>query len=291
MAYLNHSFKLPVFFPALITAILLQVLSNYANDYGDFVKGTDSKANRTDRALAAGEISPSGMKQALVVVSMATLASGIVLLNNALSLNTTFVLYLLLGLAAIAAAIKYTVGRGAFAYHGLGELFVFIFFGLAAVAGTYFLMCGSVTPRVWLGGAGMGLLSSGVLNVNNMRDMDADQASGKKTLALRLGMRLALIMHRAFIIAGFLFVFVSFLSESGGLQIRPNLTESLLLMLVFSPVILLLAGHVSGLAQLAAEGPAEGQEQRAPWNAQLKRLSLTTLLLVVLYWICALLFV
>ena len=291
LSYLNNHFKWEVLLPALLTATLLQVLSNYANDYGDFVKGTDARAGRQDRALAAGEISPRQMKQAMVIVSVAALGSGIVLLNNALSLNTTFLLYLLLGLGAITAALKYTVGKGAYAYQGLGEVFVFIFFGLVAVCGTHFLMCGQVLPRVWLAGAGMGLLSSAVLNVNNMRDISTDREAGKRTVAMRLGIKGALFLHRFLIATGFLFVFASFLSELGGLQIRPNLTETLLLLLAYAPVILLLTGHMSALRDLAAAGVPETHEGRLPWNRQLKNLSLSSLLLVVMYWICCLLFV
>lgn len=290
LAYLNKNFKWEVFVPALITAILLQILSNFANDYGDYVKGTDQKAGRQDRALSSGALSKKSMRAGIVVVSLACLSFGLVLLYNSEVWNLTFAGFLLLGVGAIAAAIKYTVGKKAYAYSGLGDLFVFVFFGLVAVCGTHYLMTGFLQPRVWLAATGLGFLSASVLNVNNMRDMESDRQSGKKTLALRIGYRLSLFYHRLLLAAGFLAVIISFLSENGGLQIRSNLTEALMLILAYSPVIIMLAGHGSALNELVSKGAPMTHDERIPWNAQLRNLSLTILLLVFFYWITALLF-
>jgi len=121
--------------------------------------------------------------------------------------------------------------------------------------------------------------------------MDSDQKAGKNTLALRLGKYWAMFYHKGLVLLGFLMVFVSFLSESGGLEIRPNLTEPMLLMLVYAPVVLLLTSHVNTLKELVSLKSPGTSEERAPWNQQLKKLSLSILLLVALYWLTSFLFV
>lgn len=291
IAYLNKSFKWEVLVPALLTAVFLQILSNFANDYGDFKKGTDQKANRKDRALASGALTMKQMRWGIAVVSLLSMAFGLVLLYNAVDFNSTFLFFFILGMSAIAAAIKYTIGRGAYAYYGLGDVFVFVFFGMVAVCGTHYLMCGYLQPRIWLAGGGLGLLSAAVLNVNNLRDMETDRESGKRTLAQRMGFRLALFYHRLLLVGGFLAVFMSFLSQNGQLQIRPNVTEAMMLLLAYSPVIILLAGHGNAMRDLIASGAPQSHEQRIPWNAQLRNLSMTILLMVLFYWVTSILFV
>lgn len=291
LAFLHGKLQGSITLLAILTAVLLQILSNLANDYGDYIKGTDRAANRTDRALASGKISPENMKTGIIITALMALGSGLALLMLSLTINVTFLLFLLLGILAILAAITYTVGKRAFAYSGLGDLVVFIFFGPVAVLGTFYLMAGSFLPQVCLASIGMGMLAAAVLNVNNMRDIDSDQKAGKNTLALRLGKYWAMFYHKGLVLLGFLMVFVSFLSESGGLQIRPNLTEPMLLMLVYAPVVLLFTSHVNTLKELASLKSPGTSEERAPWNQQLKKLSLSILLLVALYWLTAFLFV
>lgn len=195
---------------ALLTAISLQVLSNLANDYGDFEKGTDSMGNRSDRALASGNISPASMKRAVILSTVISFVLGIGLLIYALGIESKgFLILLVTGLLAIGAAIKYTVGKTAYGYHGLGDLAVLIFFGVVAVSGSYYLYC----PDWWMvlthslfPGLAVGLLSVGVLNINNIRDINADRMNGKRTLAVIMGREGAIIYQALLVILAFAMV-------------------------------------------------------------------------------------
>ena len=188
---------------AALTTTLLQILSNMANDYGDSQKGTDN-VNRIGplRTVQSGEISPSQMKTGIWVLSFLSLFSGVLLLYVSFK-NDFFIalLFFIIGIAAIAAAIKYTVGKGAYGYAGFGDLFVFIFFGLVGVFGSYYLNTHNFRLDVFLPAVSIGLLSTGVLNLNNLRDIENDIKSGKHTLAARLGYKKAKI-YQAFLIFG-----------------------------------------------------------------------------------------
>jgi len=210
LAYAGIPFKWLTFWLAVTTTLFLQILSNLANDYGDAVKGTDNE-NRVgpQRAVQSGAISTGQMKNAIIVFATLSLVSGLGLLYLALGNHfLTALLFFGLGLAAIAAAIKYTVGDHAYGYRGLGDLFVFIFFGLVAVMGTYYLNTLYLNVAVLLPASAMGLLSAGVLNLNNMRDIDNDRASGKHTLATALDYHKARVYHAVLIGLAFLFAFV-----------------------------------------------------------------------------------
>lgn len=195
LASTNSSFNIYVVIMAVITTLLLQILSNLANDYGDAVKGTDNK-NRVgpERAVQSGIISRKEMKTGIITLSGLSLISGLLLIWVSLK-NDFFVafVFLVIGLAAIAAAIKYTIGKNAYGYSGFGDIFVFIFFGLTAVCGTYFLATLNFKIDILLPAVTMGFLSIGVLNLNNMRDMENDKSSGKYTIALKLGYKAAKI--------------------------------------------------------------------------------------------------
>ena len=182
---------------SIVTTLFLQILSNLANDYGDGLKGTDNSDRLgPQRAIQSGEISPAKMKTAIMIFVLLSLVSGIWLIVEALGSNWYLgLLFLVFGLAAIAAAIKYTMGKKAYGYSGFGDLFVFLFFGLLAVAGVYYLNTMSVNPSLFLPAISMGLLSTGVLNLNNMRDIENDLISGKKTLAATLGIEKAKKYH------------------------------------------------------------------------------------------------
>lgn len=201
-----YSINYLVIFLAFITAILLQILSNLANDYGDFTKGADN-ANRLgpDRMTQSGRISPKGMKNAVIIASVLSLISGIILIYSASAevISISSLLFLFAGLLAISAAIKYTVGKNAFGYSGLGDLFVFIFFGIIAVAGTFYLNTSQFIVYILLPATSIGLLTVAVLNLNNMRDIVNDKNSGKITLAVKLGMKGAKIYHALLIIIAF----------------------------------------------------------------------------------------
>ena len=180
------SFSSDIFLFAALTAVLLQILSNLANDYGDYKKGTDK--HRKDRQLAGGNISPKAMQVAIVLFVLLTLTSGITLLFLAFENDWKhWFQFLAIGLFSIAAAISYTVGKKAYGYHGLGDVFVFIFFGLVGVLGTAFLYKQHFLTVQLLPAIAYGALCVGVLNVNNIRDLDKDILTNKITFASKLG--------------------------------------------------------------------------------------------------------
>lgn len=204
LAAFDQAFRWPVFVLALLTAVLLQVLSNLANDLGDHLHGTDN-AGRVgpQRAVQSGAISTAAMKRAMWICGLLAFASGLALIVPALGLSFTTLLFLLLGLLAIGAAVKYTYGSNPYGYAGLGDISVLLFFGLLGVGGTYYLHTSRVDPLVLFPALGIGLLATGVLNLNNMRDAENDAASGKRTVAVRLGPARAKGYHAALVLAGF----------------------------------------------------------------------------------------
>jgi 1,4-dihydroxy-2-naphthoate polyprenyltransferase len=195
--------KWDVILLALLTTALLQILSNLANDLGDTLKGSDNEHRIGPmRAVQSGAITAGQMKAAVVVMAVLSLVSGLLLLWTAFGgFTREFLLLLGLGFAAIFAAITYTLGKKAYGYHGLGDVFVFLFFGLLGVAGTFYLIHHSFPSFVFVPAAAIGLLSAGVLNLNNMRDIENDKNSGKNTLAVKLGAKNAKIYH-SFLLTG-----------------------------------------------------------------------------------------
>lgn len=191
-----------VFFMALFTTILLQILSNVSNEYGDMVKGTDSESRvGPARSIQRGDISLQQMKGMIIALVILTAASGLILVVYAAE-SYFIIIFILAGGSAIAAAIKYTVGRKPYGYMALGDLFVFIFFGPVGVIGTFFLHTGSFSTGILLPSITTGLLSVAVLNLNNMRDIENDLKHGKITLASLLGVKYSRIYH-------FMLMFVS----------------------------------------------------------------------------------
>ncbi len=197
------TFRVEVLVLALLTATLLQVLSNLANDLGDHLRGTDN-VDRVgpQRAVQSGAISPARMKRAMVICGTMAFVSGILLITYALGLRSMTLAFLLLGLTAIGAAVKYTFGRNPYGYAGLGDVSVFLFFGLVGVMGTHYLHARYVEWSHLLPAIAFGLLSTGVLNVNNMRDIQNDAASGKRTLVVRMGSANARIYHTVLVLGG-----------------------------------------------------------------------------------------
>jgi len=192
---------------ALITTIGFQVVSNFANDYGDGVKGTDND-NRIgpERALQSGAISPKQMLNAIKITSLVTflVALGLIYLAFGTTHLNYFILFLILGIASIVAAIKYTMGSNPFGYSGYGDIFVFLFFGLLSVLGSYFLYTKELDYMLLLPAAALGLLSAGVLNLNNMRDRSSDEASNKRTLVVKIGANYAKYYHYCLLILALL---------------------------------------------------------------------------------------
>jgi 1,4-dihydroxy-2-naphthoate octaprenyltransferase len=191
-------FNWSIFGLTLLTTLLLQILSNLANDYGDAKKGADNDDRiGPERAIQSGLISASEMLKAIILFSILSLVAGIGLLFIAFkdNLNITFLIFLILGILSIAAAIKYTVGKSAYGYKAMGDLFVFIFFGLVGVIGSGYLQTQNVNSHLIYAGIAMGALCVAVLNLNNMRDRISDQKVNKNTLAVRLGFKKSKYYH------------------------------------------------------------------------------------------------
>ena len=193
---------------ALLTTIGFQVISNFANDYGDGVKGTDNEDRvGPKRAIQSGVISPKQMLKTIIISVVITLIFAISLIYISFGKDDFFnlIIFFLLGVASIAAAIKYTVGNKAYGYSGFGDLFVFLFFGLLSVCGSYYLYAKQLDFTIFLPAFSVGFLSIGVLNLNNMRDMESDVKSGKRTLVVKIGKEFAKYYHYYLLISSLLF--------------------------------------------------------------------------------------
>ncbi|MBR3492671.1 MAG: 1,4-dihydroxy-2-naphthoate octaprenyltransferase [Bacteroidales bacterium] len=195
---------------AAITAVLLQILSNLANDYGDFKKGTDSaKRVGPQREMQSGAITEKEMKRGLAITAGLCFISGAMLIFVFAGLTwQELVVFAALGISAVLAALLYTLGKRPYGYRGLGDLYCFLFFGWAAVAGTYYLATKNLDFSVLLPASAMGFLSNAVLNINNMRDYENDKASGKNSLVVKLGLRKAFVYHCLLIGGAFVFLTV-----------------------------------------------------------------------------------
>lgn len=283
IAQLRKPIDFSVVILAVFTAVLLQILSNFANDYGDFVKGTDSKASRSDRALSSGAIGVSQMKRAVFVTGFLAFFLGISLIYRSFKLqllteNSAYFLFGM-GLFSLAAAVFYTIGKRAYGYSGWGDFFVFVFFGLLPVLGMSLLLGVELSLESYLGGCGLGFLSVGVLNLNNYRDINTDKDNGKITLAVRLGPQKTLWYQRFLLIFGFGGVFLSFaLYIKSLLDVSGNSSNLVLFLVfgVFSPIAIFLARYFSETKLLL---PGDRDEL----NKQLKNLSLTTMLFVFVH--------
>jgi 1,4-dihydroxy-2-naphthoate polyprenyltransferase len=259
-------FRWPVAVLAALTTIFLQILSNFANDYGDAVSGKDTEARvGPRRAVATGDISKEAMLRAIVATGLLSLVSGVWLLVVALFEANALTFYSLfgLGLLSIAAAIGYTNGKRPYGYAGFGDVAVLLFFGLLGVLGTYFLHTLTFRPVLLLPAVSVGLLATGVLNINNIRDIDTDRATGKRSIPARLGRARAVWYHWALLVGamGCALVF-SWLTTAAAVEY---------LYLVSFPLLLL-----NGRAVATHRHPAE-------LNPRLGQLALTTLLFVVFF--------
>ncbi len=217
LAYYSGSFSWAVFILAMLTTLFLQILSNLANDYGDSKNGIDNETRvGPQRSVQSGLISAKAMKAMVIIFSTLSLISGSILVYvGTKGENFLFTLFfLILGLIAVASAIKYTVGKNPYGYRGLGDLFVFVFFGLVAVGGTFYLHTNTLPLDIFLPATSVGLLSVGVLNLNNLRDQVSDKNSGKRTMVVILGTKKAKVYHIALlsgaILSGVIFSLLHF---------------------------------------------------------------------------------
>lgn len=262
-------FSWEIFALAMLTTLGLQILSNFANDYGDGMKGTDN-ADRVGpkRAIQSGVISPAAMKRAIILTSVLTLIAAILLIYYAFS-NTNIgysLFFLVLGILAIASAIRYTVGNTAYGYRGFGDLFVFVFFGLVSTIGVNFLYSQEVEWLLILPATAIGFLSVGVLNLNNMRDEASDKKSNKNTIVVKIGGAKAKKYHYFLIVSAMVLVLVfAVLSEYR--------LDQYLFLLAYIPLI----KHLNTVHN--------NQEPRA-LDPELKKLALSTFALSILLALC-----
>ena len=199
-AFLKNDFSVGVFTLTILTTICYQLLSNFANDYGDGVKGTDSDERLGPKRILQSElISMSQLRKAIFVISGVAVLLTILLVYSAFGLSITALSFLGLGFFAIIAAIRYTVGSNAYGYKGLGDLFVFLFFGCVSVLGSHYLYTFEFDLSLIFPAISIGLLSVGVLNINNMRDRENDNKYGKTTIAVRLGAEKAALYQLALV--------------------------------------------------------------------------------------------
>ena len=252
LAYRNDpsAFSWQIFAWALLTTILFQVLSNFANDYGDGVKGTDNEHRLgPQRALQSGAISRSQLKRVVLITAGLSILSALILI------------YLAFG----SENLLYTVGSSAYGYRGLGDLFVFVFFGLVSVVGSEFLYSQTLQWITFLPAISIGLLSVAVLNLNNMRDYENDQRSGKHTLVVKMGISLAKYYHYYLVVLAM----VALLSFS---VLRLQMCWELLYLIAFLPLVVhLLSVKRNNELQLL--------------DKELKVVALSTFLLSILFFI------
>ncbi|VXB75848.1 1,4-dihydroxy-2-naphthoate octaprenyltransferase [Flavobacterium sp. 9AF] len=268
-AYHQGFFNYKILALAFLTTLALQILSNYANDYGDGVKGTDVNRIGEKRMVAAGVISAKQMKRAVISLAIITLLLALSLIYVAFG-KENFVLsliFILLGISAIAAAIKYTVGSNAYGYNGLGDLFVFIFFGLVSVIGSNFLFTKIIDWQLLLPATTIGLLSVAVLNLNNMRDIENDRKAGKMTLVVKMGLANAKRYHNTLLtIASLSFLLFNLLTK----------TSLFPILLINLPIIM----HINSVRKSTTY---------ADFDPELKKVALSTFALSILFWLSLLL--
>lgn len=258
-------FRTEVWIWAMLTTLFLQILSNLSNDYGDAVSGADH-AGRVgpDRMVQTGRITPGEMKRMMGVFALLSLICGIALLAVAFdSLNVPLMLFFLLGLGAIAAAIYYTVGKNPYGYRGMGDLFVFLFFGIVGVGGTFYLHTQTLWFPALLPAVSVGALSAGVLNVNNLRDVQSDRRAGKHTLVVRYGVRW-----------GKKYQFALLGLALAGMVSFSALRNQSVLEWIYVAAFPLLALHAQKISATT---------ENSHFDPQLKFLSLTTLVLTILF--------
>ncbi len=255
-----------IFWLAIATTLGLQILSNFANDYGDGVKGTDNEDRvGPQRALQSGAITKKEMFRGIVITAIVTLCLAICLIYQ--SFGQAYFLYsvffFLLGVAAIIAAIKYTMGKTAYGYRGLGDVFVFVFFGLVSVIGCYFLFTKQLNWLIIFPAITIGMLSSAVLNLNNLRDHDSDKKAGKNTLVVKLGVSAAKKYH-------YLLLFIALCSMIVFIVNTYDSYFDLLFLIAFIPLII----HFFKVIKT---------EDTKELDPELKKVALSTFLLSILF--------
>ncbi|MGL1888553.1 MAG: 1,4-dihydroxy-2-naphthoate polyprenyltransferase [Reichenbachiella sp.] len=265
LAQWRDMFSWSIFGLSILTTIFLQVLSNLANDYGDSLHGADSEDREgPKRAVQTGAISAAQMKMAMYVFAALSFVAGLSLLYVAFQDVLVYAaVFLGIGLLAIYAAITYTAGSNPYGYAGLGDVSVFTFFGIVGVLGSYFLYSRSVDFEILLPAISCGLLATGVLNVNNIRDIESDSKAGKKSIPVRIGRRAAVRYH-------FVLLALSLVSSVVFTVIHYSSIWQYLFLLVIPLLVR------NGVAVFSKKSPME-------LDPFLKQLALSTLLFVLLF--------
>ncbi len=251
---------------AIVTATLIQIFSNFSNDYGDSQKGTDNQFRLGPvRTVQSGEITKKEMETGMIVVGALSFLTGILLvyLGTWHISKIAFFTFIGFGILSLIAAYFYTAGKKSYGYIGLGDLFVFLFFGLLPVPGVFFLNTGFLPADIFLPAITIGLFSTGVLNLNNMRDIQNDRNSGKITIPVRIGARNARFYHLSMILGGWIFALVFTLKHFHSLR--------QLLFLIVLPVFMLDLWKILSI---------QNEKELDPF---LKRLALSTLAFTLLF--------
>lgn len=267
LALSHNDFSFIIFLLSILTAIAFQIVSNFANDYGDGIKGTDNEQRiGPKRVLQQGLLTSKNLKRGILVSVLVSIILSIALIYESLGVDKLLfsVLFILLAIGAVAAAIKYTVGTNPYGYSGLGDLFVFIFFGWVSVIGSYFLQINSIDLSIVLFATSVGLLSVAVLNLNNMRDIENDLNSSKITLAVRLGGYKAKVYHFFLISIAIILFFIGIGEQS--LLIKTIYT------LVFVPLFL----HLYRVFNL---------KEPKQFDPELKKLALTIFFISIVFFV------
>ena len=267
LAYAEGRADLKILALAILTTIGFQVLSNFANDYGDGVKGTDNNERvGPQRALQSGALAPKQMLNAIRITVAVTFLVALLLIYYAFGVQeylNYFIVFLILGIASIAAAMKYTMGENAYGYSGYGDVFVFLFFGLLSVVGSYFLYTKTLDFTIFLPAAALGMLSVGVLNLNNLRDRESDEKSGKRTLVVKIGEEFAKYYHYYLLIGAFLFALLY-------VTLKYQNSQQFLFVIAFIPIGM----HLNRVYQ---------NRDAKLLDPELKKLALSTFLFAILF--------
>ena len=267
LAFSRVGFNALLFGLLMLTTILLQVLSNFANDVGDFEHGTDN-AERVgpQRGLQAGGLSLKEMKCGVAVAAVVAFLSGVAMLYTAFGIDANFWAFLAFGILTIIAALRYTMGRNPYGYRGLGDVMVLVFFGWATTIGSYYIICQQITWQILVLGFGIGFLSMGVLNINNMRDDETDAKTGKRTIIVKLGVKFGQVYHLILCVLGVSAFAVCILADR----------KPLALLWILPPAVLLI---MHGIRIFTCSNVKT-------IDPELKKLSLSTLLMAVLFGLC-----
>ena len=269
LAYAAGKFSFLTASLAILTTLFLQILSNFANDLGDSKNGVDNKNRKVAlRAVQTGKISPSEMKNAVILTASLSFISGISLLYFALQYAKaqTIITFVVLGLLAILAAIAYTVGKRPYGYMGLGDLSVFLFFGWVGTFGTYYLQTEILNYYILIPASGCGFLSVAVLNLNNLRDIENDRKTGKNSIPVRIGKTFGFYYQKTIMLLG-VCTFIIYLMYQG----KPiQLSQNIIIMAGWYPLVQIIKQLNSKMTP----------SQIDPY---LKKTALSTLFLIVIF--------